>query len=123
MMVTASLMSEHSCTLMLRSVLPPQSVLAPIATADLPNLLGPDCQCSLLQPVILHPMLDPMAVVIHLDQDVVHLMVEYFLPWYIPGVLLVARLGDHLREMILSISLSLTEWSDSSYFHVLVSVS
>ena len=103
-------------------VLPPQSVLAPIAATGLPNLLDSDCQCSLVQPVFPHPMLDQTAVVIYLDLDIVHLMEEYFLPWYIPGVLLVAHLSDHLREMILSISLSLTEWSDSSYFHVLVSV-
>ena len=62
-------------------VLPPQSVLAPIAATGLPNLLDSDCQCSLVQPVVPHPMLDQMAVVIHLDQDIVHLVVEYFLPW------------------------------------------
>ena len=123
MMVTGSLMSEPSCRLMLRGSLLPQSVHAPRSITDLPNLLGPDCQCSLVQPVAFHPMLDQIAVVIHLDQDVVHLMVEYFLPWYIPGVLLVAHLCDHLRELILPISLSLTEWFDSSYSYVLASVS
>ena len=97
MMVTGSLMSEPSCRLMLRGSLLPQSVLAPIAIADLSNLLDPDCQCSLVQPVTLHPMLALIVPVLHLL--------------------------DHLTELVLPISLSLTEWSDSSYFHVLVSVS
>ena len=96
MMVTGSLMSEPSCRLMLRGSLLSQNVLAPIAIADLPNLLGPDCQCSLVQPVTLHPMLDPMAAVLHLL--------------------------DHLRELILPISLSLTEWFDSSHSHVSASM-
>ena len=80
------------------------------------NLLDPDCQCSLVQLVVPHPRQDQVAVVIHLDQDIFHLMVEYFLPWHISGVVRVAHLGDHVREMVLPIFLSLTEWSDSSYF-------
>jgi hypothetical protein len=68
-------------------------------------------QCSLVQLVVPHPMQDQVAVMVYLDQDLVHLLVEYSLS----GVVLVAHLGGHVREIVLHISLSLKEWSGSSY--------